>query len=125
MKLFTDKLQCGRLEWPCRCVKWYVQRNTHCTPPVQSPELWPPSLTHLGKGEALRHADTFVSQNDRPAFHQRIAERAREGPEVGYEGSAKKDVTGEVYLVVENILGSCCPTFLSRPKRKLGCETGS
>lgn len=73
------------------------------------------SLAYLGKGEAVRHADALVSQKNRPAFHQRVSEGAGESSEVGHEGSAKEDIAGEVHFMVENVLGSCCPTFLPGP----------
>lgn len=65
-----------------------------------------------------------MPQNESPAFHQRIAKGAGKGPKVGDEGRAEEDVTGEVHLVIEDILGSCCPTFLQARNKTRAEATG-
>lgn len=70
----------------------------------------------MGKGEVVRHSDTLVSQNNGPACNQGSAEGSREGAKIGYESGTEEDIPGEVYLVIENFLSSCCPSALSRPR---------
>lgn len=109
--------RCHCLRVPFQRHRWSAQnflRKTSCSQLQHS--FWPPFLPYLGKGEAVRNPDAPVSQNDRPAFHQRISEGTSKRPEIGNEGSAQEDVTGEIHLVVENILGSCGPTFLPSPR---------